>query len=162
MIKRLLLIFFILDFGLFFLLTGLFGSNGLFVNKEIEKQIYQVEEDIYKIDNQIEQLKKKIDELETEEGIRESALRLGYKIKGDDIIVFKTSSLMENQVEENNVSNINFKVFRPFSNVLILIISTGISLLFCLILYLILARKEIENDSEQNQSGDDSHYLFSN
>jgi len=165
MVKRFVLIFFILMVGLFFLFTGVFGENGFLENRNLQREILNMEKELLILDSQIESLSQRSDTLSSEDGLRESALKLGYNVIGDEVYIFNSSSLQKTHSVDQSRSN-DVKDYKPLSKEILLILAFGTSLVITLLLSLAFtAKKEVEgdkDDSKQIQSGNNSDYLFFN
>ena len=141
----------------FCLLTAIFGETGYLVNKDLEKQLKINEYRLDRDEVELENLRIQEQELATEDGVRSAALNLGYKVEGDDVYQFETEDQVETVSTDDTSAVIQTEetsTFKPWGFTKIFLIAFGFSLAVTVLIWLVRRKKEEENDSQQNESGD--------
>lgn len=125
--RKYLFIFLFLSLCLYLLVSGIFGQGGYFYNRSLRKILRSLQYRSDKLQSDIQVLQQKSEELETEEGLRNTALNLGYYIEGDSVYVFSTSGLQTESYEYVTVEEA--QPFRAFSKGICILISVSASLI---------------------------------
>lgn len=125
--RKYLFIFLFLSLCLYLLVSGIFGQGGYFYNRSLRNILRSLQYRSDKLQSDIQVLQQKSEELETEEGLRNTALNLGYYIEGDSVYVFSTSGLQTESYEHVTVEEA--QPFRAFSKGICILISVSASLI---------------------------------
>ena len=125
--RKYLFIFLFLSLCLYLLVSGIFGQGGYFYNRSLRNILRSLQYRSDKLQSDIQVLQQKSEELETEEGLRNTALNLGYYIEGDSVYVFSTSGLQTESYEYVTVEEV--QPFRAFSKGICILISVSASLI---------------------------------
>lgn len=159
MIKRKILLFFVITLCLYFIFSGIFGNNGYLHNKYLKAQLSILEEDARKLGIDINSLIDEKNNLTTEEGIRDAAVSLGYYISGDTIHVFDEVSLQPSAYTQANQDEI--EVYKPLNGFLCLLISAALSCGISVLSFFISKKKADKHDIIKNQPTDhpDNYYI---
>lgn len=88
-----------------------------------------------KLSVEIENLKKKRDLLTTKEGIRDSAMNLGYYVQGDTVYSFDSESLQDTIIDSSNAED--FKTYHPLSSISLILIAFVAAGLFTFIIWIL-------------------------
>lgn len=152
MFKSKLVLFFISFVCSFFLVLGIFGNRGYLYNKSLKQQLIVLVKQAEKLGVEVNSLTEKTKSLETEEGIRDAAMKLGYYVRNDNVYIFEDPQIQTGSQVENEVSQIKF--YQPLSSFYCILIACFFALVitFCSLIWTI--KKENLNDFEQKQSGD--------
>ncbi len=157
--RKYILMFLVLTLSFFFLITGIFGTNGYYYNKALMSQLHVIEYEEDSMNTELEALEKQREELSTEEGLRDAAISLGYYVEGDEVYRFQTPALQESYyVAENKPQVIEFTPLKPLTCILI---AAGISIIVVLFAAILDSKRQTEDDIEQDKPGDttDSYYI---
>lgn len=157
--KRYIVFFVISFFSLFFLFSGLFGERGYFYNNALKKQIEDTKEESERLTEVIEGLKEKRDFLNTEEGLRDSAINLGYYVKGDDVYWFENAEKQGDYMNDEN--RVKKDGFAGLSTITLVLITFAASFLITALIWFLSNsgksnRTDDSADSENNFHIDDS------
>jgi len=147
-LKKSFFILVVLTLCLYFLTTGLFAKGGYFYNKSLEKVLLDLEYRADRLKSDVENLMLQDSELTTEEGIRDTALNLGYYVDGDQVYLFAESELQEPYTKYRIDEEVE-QPFKPLSKPVCFLISLGISLVVTL-LYTLVARKPVTSEEESD------------
>lgn len=159
MLQKKLVLFFVLTLCFYFICMGIFGSNGYMYNKSLKEQLNLLERTAKQLGVDINELVDEKALLSTEEGLRDVAISLGYYVKGDTLHVFEDAALQSAPNDREMRDSI--ELFKPFSRLICLGISAGVSLLITLLSLIRSGNKGNYNDSgkEQPPSNTDDYYI---
>lgn len=160
MIKRKFLLFLVITLCLYFVFSGIFGNNGYLHNKYLKQQLSVLEEEARKLGVDINSLIDDKNKLNTEEGIRDAAVSLGYYISGDTIHVFDGASLQSSDNKESKQTET--EVYKPMSAILCLIIAAALSCGISILSYVVSKKKAEKHDIIKNQPTDHPDNYFIN
>lgn len=157
--RKYIILFLVLSLSFFFLLSGVFGTNGYLYNKALLSQLKVIEYEEDTMNMELETLEMQRESLSTEEGLRDAAISLGYYVEGDEVYRFSTPALQESvAISVNKPQAIEFIPLKP---VICILIATGISAIVVLIVAVMDSKRQTNNDIEQDKSGDtsDTYYI---
>ena len=150
--RKYLFIFLFLSLCLYLLVSGIFGQGGYFYNRSLRNILQSLQYRSDKLQSDIQVLKQKSEELETEEGLRNTALNLGYYIEGDSVYLFSTSGLQTETYEYMKTEE-ESEPFRAFSKGLCILISISASLIItALVWFADTVRKSRSFDEDDGDS----------
>ena len=113
--RKTLILFIVLTVCFYFLTLGLLGKGGYMYNRSLKRILENLEYTSDLLKSDIESLKIRSDSLNTEEGIRDAALSLGYYVEGDTIYLFSTSEVQD-PVPSVELEKEELHPFSAFSN----------------------------------------------
>lgn len=157
--RKYIFIFLTLCLSFFFLISGIFGTNGYYYNKALISQLQAVEYEEDSMNMELEALEMQRESLSTEEGLRDAAISLGYYVEGDEVYRFQTPALQENvSIAETKPQTIEFTPLKP---VICILIAAGISAIVVLFAAIIDSRRQSSYDIEQDKPGNptDTYYI---
>ncbi len=149
--RKYLFIFLFLSLCLYLLVSGIFGQGGYLYNRSLRNILQSLQYRSDKLQSDIRVLQDKSKELETEEGLRNTALNLGYYIEGDSVYVFSTSGLQTEEYEYVKVEE-ESEPFRAFSKGLCILISVSASLIITALVWFTdtIRKSRSFNDDEED------------
>ncbi|MGX8681663.1 MAG: FtsB family cell division protein [Spirochaetales bacterium] len=156
MTRKLLILFIVLTLCFYSLIVTFFGERGIIANNQLRRQLKENEYELDRREVELENLERQRQELSTEDGLRSAAMNLGYQVESDDVYVFSAETAQEtgHSSQQNNASEKSQSSFKPFSTLMCLLISIGLSIIITFVIWLIGKGKGKENDSKQEESGD--------
>lgn len=157
--RKYIVLFLISVLSFFFLISGIFGTNGYYYNKALLSQLHLIEYEEDSMNTELEALERQRDKLSTEEGLRDAAIGLGYYVEGDEVYRFPSPALQESYSRPENKPQVI--EFTPLKPVICILIAVGISALVVLFAAIIDSKRQTEDDFEQDKSGDtsDTYYI---
>lgn len=156
---RIIFVFLVLTVGFYFVSSGIFGENGYFYNKTLEKLLTQREYQQDKISIELNSLIERQIQLASEQGRKDAALSLGYYTKGDNVYLFADSS-EQNIIFAGNIWDTAINLYRPVSKITCLGISVLASALITFVLGFILyiRKRDYSLDETSEDDGDVSQF----
>ena len=161
--KRYFFILLVSVFCFYFLFSGLFGERGYLYNKSLEKQIIEKKHQSEKLNVIIENLKEQRKQLSSEEGLRDSAIDLGYYVEGDTVYRFDTSAIQPDLIDNEKESEQKF--YQPLSTTSLIFLSLGVSCVITFVIWFFSEKTHDKNDDEDDEqllSSDNDSDLFIN
>ncbi len=126
--RKYLFVFLFLSLCIFLLVSGIFGEGGYLYNRSLRSILQNLQYRSDKLQSDIQVLQQKSDELSTEDGLRNTALNLGYYIEGDSVYVFSSSGLQTDTYEYVTMEE-ETQPFRAFSKGMCILISVSASMI---------------------------------
>jgi len=145
MTRKLLLLFITLLISLNLLIASFLGERGYFYNKALKQEISSQETVLNDLNNNLNNFKATEANTKTENYLKDSAIKLGYKKENDKVYYFTSTPYPFDQTEKNaevNIQNTDIYYIKPFT---IFVISFILSLIIVLINYV--------KDKRKNQNG---------
>ena len=146
LLKKCIVLFVVLTIGLYFLSIGIFAKGGLLYNRALEKVLQDLEYRADRLKSDVENLQLHSQELSTEEGIRDTALNLGYAVEGDTVYLFSGSDLQSTD-SEMEITDYEQMSYKALSKPICLAIAASGSLLIT-VFYALLVRKPSDQESD--------------
>lgn len=126
-----IILFLILSISLYFLCTGFLGEKGFLYNQSLKQLLAEMELKAKKAEFELDNLKRYERTLSSKEGVRDTAIELGYYLNGDKIYLIQNGQLQDSiKVEELSQG---VTLFKCLSKMTCLIISCSVSLFICLV-----------------------------
>jgi hypothetical protein len=147
---------FALSLGIsFFLLLGILGKQGLLCNMSLEQELESVRYRKEMIALQVDSLKAREAEIGSIDGLRDAALRLGYRTEGDQVYYFADGEgeplrLAVPDADPSGSRPVRFEGL-PVST--IFFAALAFSLLFTIFLMIVAHRRSERNDEFGRRSG---------
>jgi len=126
--RKYLFIFLFLSLCLYLLVLGVLGEGGYLYNRSLRNILQNLQYRSDKLQSDIQVLQQKSDELSTEDGLRNTALNLGYYIEGDSVYVFSSSGL-QTETYKYVTAEEEAGPFRALSKGMCVLISVSASLI---------------------------------
>ncbi len=149
--RKYLFIFLFLSFCLYLLVSGIFGQGGYLYNRSLRNILQSLQYRADKLQSDIQVLQQKSDEIATEDGLRNTALNLGYYIEGDSVYVFSTSGLQTDTYEYVRVEE-EEQPFRAFSKGMCILVSVSASMIITALVWFADTVKKGRSFDEDDES----------
>lgn len=146
LLKKCIVLFAVLTIAFYFLCVGIFARGGLLYNKALEEVLQKLEYRADRLKSDVENLKLHSQELSTEEGIRVTALNLGYAVEGDTVYLFATSEL-QSADETRTVADYEEMPYKSLSKPLCLLIAASAAALVT-VFYALLVRRPSDQEPD--------------
>lgn len=150
---RIIFVFIVLSVGFYFVSSGIFGENGYFYNKTLEKLLTQREYQQDKISIELNSLIEKQIQLASEQGQKDAALSLGYYTKGDNVYLF-TEASEQTVIFAGNIWDTDIKLYRPVGKTACLGVSLLVSALITFTIAFIVYIKHRDYSHDESSEED--------
>ena len=147
---RKIAIIFTLSLGIsFFVLIGILGKQGFLRNLTLKQELEALRYKNEVVNLQVESLKRQQAELQSGEGLRDAAFKLGYQSEGEQVYYFSDEG--ELQTDNRGSSRLPEQKGRPFSGIpafWVFLMALAFSFLFT-VSFAIAANRRKQSDDEQ-------------
>ncbi|AEV28310.1 septum formation initiator [Sphaerochaeta pleomorpha str. Grapes] len=147
---RKIAIIFTLSLGIsFFILLGILGKQGFFRNLSLKQELEAIRYKNEVINLQVESLKRQESELQSGEGLKDAAFKLGYQSEGEQVYYFSDEGAGQTEGKASPYrSEQKQRTFLGFSVFWIFIIALAFSLLFTVFFVFAANRRKQINDEQ--------------
>jgi cell division protein FtsB len=147
---RKIAIIFTLSLGIsFFVLLGILGKQGFLNNLSLKQELEAIRYKNGVINLQVESLERQQKELESGEGLRDAAFKLGYQSEGEQVYYFSDEEASQQESKTDDFSPIpSNRTFSGFSSLWIFLMALAFSLIFTVSLVFAANRRKQNNDEQ--------------
>lgn len=160
MTRKCITLFFIITVCSYLLLNGIFGEQGIISSKEMKDELEKSKEQVAQLELRIQDLEKEKESALTTDGLKDSALKLGYQTPGDQVYYFSNETKEATNIQQdtpNSSVNKSENLLKRFKTIDLIILSVVFALIISIIYFFILKRNYLIEEKKEIDSKKTRH-----